>query len=134
MGHKDKGCAGPGHRFLEEQPLPAKKRKEELVMGWIQTSSNKSVHISAVDSPPPAQITKHFPDLLEDLSSLSWTLSRLPKITSFPAHENRVNLSCFFNPALLSSPEDSTWVKKKVLFMFWLQHGCPRLKQTSYCT
>lgn len=43
MGHKDEGYAGLGHRFLEEQPLPAEKREKELVTGQIQTSSNKSV-------------------------------------------------------------------------------------------
>lgn len=52
MGHKDKGCAGPGHRLLEEQPLPAEKREKELAMGWIQTSSNKSARISVLAAPP----------------------------------------------------------------------------------
>lgn len=52
MGHRDKGCAGPGHRFLEEQPLPAEKREKGLVMRWIQTSLNKSLHISVLAPPP----------------------------------------------------------------------------------
>lgn len=107
MGHKDKGCAGLGHRFLEEQPLPAEKREKELVMGWIQTSPNKSVHTSVIAFPapvPPPQTTKHLPDLLEDLSSLPWTFSRLPQIISFPTWEKRLNLSYFCNPTLLSSP------------------------------
>lgn len=35
MIHKAKSCAGLGHRFLEEQQLPAKKGERELVMGQI---------------------------------------------------------------------------------------------------
>lgn len=54
MGHKAKGCAGLGHRFLEEQQLPAEKGERELVMGQILTSSNKSAHIH-VFSHPEAQ-------------------------------------------------------------------------------
>lgn len=45
MVHKARGCAGLGHRFLEEQQLPAEKGERELVMGQIQTSPNKSAHI-----------------------------------------------------------------------------------------
>lgn len=74
MGHKAKGCAGLGHRFLEEQQLPAEKGERELVMGQIQTSSNK-LHLCLL---PPRRT--EFPDLLEDTLSLSWTLSRFPKM------------------------------------------------------
>lgn len=59
MGHKDKGCAGLGHHFLEEQPLPAKERERELVMGQRQTSSNTSVHISVTTSPPTPNHKAH---------------------------------------------------------------------------
>lgn len=58
MGHKDKGCAGLGHHFLEEQPLPVKKREKELVMGRIQSSSNKSAQSSVcLSSHPEPQST-----------------------------------------------------------------------------
>lgn len=59
MGHKDKGCAGLGLRFLEEQPLPAKERERELVMGERQISSNTSVHISVTASPPTLNHKAH---------------------------------------------------------------------------
>lgn len=51
MGHKAKGCAWLGHHFLEEQQLPAEKGERELVMGQIQTSSNKSAHIYVFSHP-----------------------------------------------------------------------------------
>lgn len=51
MVHKAKGCAGLGHCFLEEQQLPVEKGERELVMGQIQTSSNKSAHICVFSHP-----------------------------------------------------------------------------------
>lgn len=58
MGHNNKGCAGLGHRFLEEQPLPVENREKESVMGQIQSSSNKSEHSSVrLASHPEPQST-----------------------------------------------------------------------------
>lgn len=70
MGHKYKGCAGLGHRFLEEQQLPAEKGERGLVVGQIQITSNKS---------SPTLNHREFPDLLEATLSLSWMFSRFPK-------------------------------------------------------
>lgn len=60
MAHKTKGCAGLGHHFLEEQQLPAKKGERGLVMGQIQTSSNKSAHVHVFSHPEAQRVPKSF--------------------------------------------------------------------------